>query len=468
MLLAVATMIGGCGRFGFDSLSGSDARDDAPLDTAIDAAALQVTLDRQQRFGGTRDDNPTAMARDSSGNLYLVGLYYSPTLSFGGAGLSTSFFDAYIASFTPAGGHRWSRNLQATAGAVLFDIEIDASDNVYVTGSFAGTINAGGLPLTSTGSGDIVLASYTSAGTHRWSLEIGGTQDDRGHALELDSSGNLVLVASFQNTADFGTGAMISAGMDDLAIARYSPAGVCLDARRMGGALGSEIGTEFAIDAADNLYIAGWFNGPAADFGGITLAATSLQDLFVASFGPAGAVRWARRIGQAGLPDPNISLALDISAQVYVAGGFVGQASLGGPSMTSAGGRDVFVGSVTSAGSHRWSRRTGGLGADSAMIIETQAGLVYLGGQLTSEVDLGGGVLTSGGERDGFLGILSTDGEHRWSTRIGGPLRDAVEVLEATPTGALVGGIFSGTADLGTSLTSGGGLDIFLLRLTPQ
>jgi hypothetical protein len=52
---------------------------------------------------------------------------------------------------------------------------VDVSGDVYLTGGFDGIIDFGGGPLTSAGSGDIFLASYTSSGAHRFSKRFGGT-----------------------------------------------------------------------------------------------------------------------------------------------------------------------------------------------------------------------------------------------------------------------------------------------------
>ena len=66
------------------------------------------------------------------------------------------------------------------------------------------------------------------------SERFGGTSDDIAYGVALDGSGNVVIVGQFQNTVDFGGGALTSAGDRDIFVAKYSPSGAYLWARRYG------------------------------------------------------------------------------------------------------------------------------------------------------------------------------------------------------------------------------------------
>ena len=63
----------------------------------------------------------------------------------------------------------------------------DPSGNVYITGYFSGSVNFGGAPLTSSGN-DIFLATYASTGKHRWSKGFGCTSSDYGYDMATDSA----------------------------------------------------------------------------------------------------------------------------------------------------------------------------------------------------------------------------------------------------------------------------------------
>lgn len=92
------------------------------------------------------------------------------------------------------------------------------SGNVYVTGGVNGTVDFGGGPLTSFGSHDIVVVSFTSMGAHRWSKRFGSTEEDVAHEVAAGDSGNIALVARFQGSVDFGDAIHTSAGDRDVVL----------------------------------------------------------------------------------------------------------------------------------------------------------------------------------------------------------------------------------------------------------
>ena len=72
------------------------------------------------------------------------------------------------------------------------DIKIDASGNRYVTGSFNATADfdpgSGTANLISAGLNDIFLAKYDASGNYVWAKSMGGTGADLGNSLALDGS----------------------------------------------------------------------------------------------------------------------------------------------------------------------------------------------------------------------------------------------------------------------------------------
>ncbi len=62
----------------------------------------------------------------------------------------------------------------------------------------------GGGGLISAGGTDIFIAKYTSAGAHVYSKRIGSTLDDVAMGVSLDGSGNPVIVGYYNGTVDFG------------------------------------------------------------------------------------------------------------------------------------------------------------------------------------------------------------------------------------------------------------------------
>ena len=73
----------------------------------------------------------------------------------------------FVSKLDAAGNFVWAKNITGASGAVGYSIVLDAANNVYAAGAFAGTADfdpgAGTANLTSAGSGDIFVLKLTQA-----------------------------------------------------------------------------------------------------------------------------------------------------------------------------------------------------------------------------------------------------------------------------------------------------------------
>jgi hypothetical protein len=80
--------------------------------------------------------------------------------------------------------------------------------------------------LTSAGGDDVFISKLNSDGSFAWAKSVGGTGNDRGSSLQVDSSGNLHSTGYFSGTADFDPGAEVSnltsAGGNDVFIIKLA------------------------------------------------------------------------------------------------------------------------------------------------------------------------------------------------------------------------------------------------------
>ena len=144
--------------------------------TSWSTTSCQPTHVWSKGFAGMAAKIPWDMAVDGSGNIYITGAF-SSSINFGGSTLSipkSNSLDVYLASFTPGGKHRWSKAF----GGLLSDegtgVAVDGNGNVYLTGSFFASINFGGSTLNNSGYMDVFVASFTTSGKHRWSKSFSG------------------------------------------------------------------------------------------------------------------------------------------------------------------------------------------------------------------------------------------------------------------------------------------------------
>ena len=152
-----------------------------------------------------------------------------------------------------------------STGGVLQDIgtstTTDTSGNVYITGNFRDIVDfdpgPGTTSLTSKGKGDIFVQKLDSAGTLLWAKSLGGHQNDESYFITIDTSGNIYVVGSFQDTVDFdpgpGTTNLISKGRNDIFIQKLDASGLLIWVNSYGGTL-MDIAYSVCIDNRDNIY----------------------------------------------------------------------------------------------------------------------------------------------------------------------------------------------------------------------
>jgi hypothetical protein len=230
-------------------------------------------------------------------------------------------------------------------------VAVDASGNVFVAGTFNGSINLGGTTLTSAGGVDIFVAKFSATGAHLWSTSFGGTSTDAVRGMAVDGAGDVVLTGQFLNTISFGGAALTSAGFEDIFLAKLSgAAGAHLWSKRFGSNATTDAGYGVAVDSSGNVAMTGFY-GPSADFGGGIIIAQS-YDIFVAKYDSAGGYISSRRYGDPpGLYDTQFGDAIAMSGggSMYITGHFVGTLNFGVGGQATSGqfdGNDAFFASI--------------------------------------------------------------------------------------------------------------------------
>jgi PKD repeat protein len=233
--------------------------------------------------GGT--DTIYGVAVDATGNVFMTGAF-SGTIDFGGGPLTaiSASSDIVLAKFSATGQHVWSKRFGNGAQAVGYSVAADPLGNVAFTGYFQGIVNFGGGSIASHGQLDTFVAKYSATGTHLWSFALGGTNADEGFGIAMDAGGNVVIVGTFQGTADFGTGPLTSSGSWDIVVAKYSAAGAPLWSKNLGGT-NVDLAYSVAIDAAGNSTVSGYFQS-TVDFGGGPVTAIGSSDVYLVNFAP--------------------------------------------------------------------------------------------------------------------------------------------------------------------------------------
>lgn len=124
----------------------------------------------------------------------------------------------------------------------------------------------------------------------------------------------------------------------------------------------NELSIGMTLDNQGNCYLTGWFDG-VNDFGGVVLANRGAegQDIFVVKYAASGALQWASRAGT-DTPYWNMGrgIGVDANGNVYVTGGFRGDADFGTNIISAPDSTEFFLTKYNSNGVVQWVRQSTG------------------------------------------------------------------------------------------------------------
>ena len=246
--------------------TGAGTSDDWGGDIAVDAVGYPC-------FGGTY--SPSTITGST-----VIG---AQTLN------STGFQEMYIAKYTDIGNFQFARSFGSVQGGDFFGgITVDASNSIYISGTFQNaSLVVGTYTVPSSGNYDAFIAKYSSAAVAQWVNKIGGTLDDYGNDLAVDGGNNIYIAGSYSGTViTVGTATLANTTPGpslDAFIAKYNSGGVFQWTNKAIGA-GSESGSGIASDIVGNVYVTGAYDGPTA-YATTTLSTAGVNDFYIAKIG---------------------------------------------------------------------------------------------------------------------------------------------------------------------------------------
>lgn len=364
-------------------------------------------------FGGGLDAG-AALVTDASGNIYTVGDFYGTADFNPGTGTynmsSLGNTDCYISKLDANGNFVWAKQIGGTGWEFGADIKLDASGNIYITGSFSGgptdfDPGTGVYTMTPIGATDAYLVKLNSSGAFVWAKQFGGTNNTYATGLSVDGAGNVYSCGNFNGNCDFDPGittfSFTSLGDYDVYISKLDGAGSFIWASRVGGA-GRDESTSMSLDAGNNVYTCGNF-AATADFDPgpsvFTMTSNGGADVFISKLTSSGNFAWSRSFGGNANDDYCYEIVNDGTGNVIATGYFFGTVDFDpGPSvftLSEQGGLgDSFILELNSGGNLNWAKQIGGNGLQSGSSVFENAGNIFATGQFQDVCDIDPGVGT--------------------------------------------------------------------------
>ena len=360
---------------------------------------------------------------------------------------------------------QWAVNAGGTGNDYGEAIAVDSQGNQFVTGRFEYIASFGATSLTSTGEDDIFICMLDTAGNFLWAVKAGGIDWDSGFGIAVDNAGNSYVSGYFQGTSAFGATTLTSSGYKDLFVCKLDASGNFLWAIKAGG-ISIDQGQGLAVDSAGNCYVTGEFRDTAI-FGDTTLTSSGGRDMFVCKLDSDGNFLWVVQAG--GIDwDCGFGIAVDNAGYSYVSGVFQGTSTFGATTLTSSGDFDIFACKLDTNGNFLWAKKAGGASQDfgNGIVVDSD-GNSYVTGFYWGTASFGATTLTSSGMNDIFVCKLDANGNFLWAVQAGdSDYDDGLGIAVDNAGNSYVSGFFQGTSIFGaTSLTSSGFIDIFVCKL---
>jgi hypothetical protein len=291
------------------------------------------TLAYSTYLGGNDSDVGFGIAVDGAGNAYVTGESWSSNFPVVNAiqpfdpGIQQ---DVIVFKLNPAGNSMvYSTYLGGHNSQTGWDIAVDATSNVYVTGhtisSTFPVVNAFQPQIR--GIRDAFVSKINAAGSALiYSTFLGSSGDlDYGFSIAVDSAGNAYVTGQTTDD-DFPTANPFqptNGGFGDAFVSKLNASGMGLVYSTYLGGSVNEQGRSIAVDSAGNAYITGWTesaNFPTAN--AVQPTKSGYEDVFVTKFNAAGsALVYSTFLGGSS-PDGGFdsNIAVDVAGNAYVAG----------------------------------------------------------------------------------------------------------------------------------------------------
>lgn len=261
---------------------------------------------------------------DIYGNIYAGGECAVP-FSIDGDTLKPNGHTSnqFIIKYDRTGMKQWFKRMSSNNFSRITSIEVDAQENVYITGSFRDTLRFDQFVVSTSNASSQpgFVAKINKQGVVQWLIRIGNGATSNAASSKLASDGNLIVAGNFFGISNtFGSFSLTTlSNTTHLYVTSVSPQGVINWVTYSKGNFNQLF--DVALDKNDNIFICGTHTSNIT-LNGQNYIIDSLRgshDGYLIKLNPAGSLIWAKGMGSAST-DMAKKLATDKDGNCFVYG----------------------------------------------------------------------------------------------------------------------------------------------------
>lgn len=230
----------------------------------------------------------------------------------------------------------------------LYDLACNAAGtHCYFVGAFKSTkltISPVVMNNAAAGSYDAYIARFEpSSGSTNWGRNFGGSLDDIATSVVVDSGGFPYFTGGFKSssiscqnscsgTSLLNNNNQVTPGTSDIFLYKMAlRAGENIIWRKSYGGNGDDMANSLVLDSTTsltpNMYLTGYYTsstalGLALTFGTSSLSTLGGRDIFVAKMDSTGTAQWGVSYGGSSGDDEGNAITIDTSGNIYITGSF--------------------------------------------------------------------------------------------------------------------------------------------------
>lgn len=422
-------------------------------------ALTPVTIRFATRFtiqdGTLGVDQLFDLALDASDNIYAVGAVEA---SLDGQPYQPGGAkDAFLIKYDVNGQKVFTRMIgssgtSGTSNDIFRAVVVDSSGTIFIAGNSFGSSSITFDGIAKIGGWDGFLIRYGSNGSKLSTDLFGSTSTDSPNVLLSDNAGNFYLAGEARTAATLIDGQAFI-GSDDILHRKYNSSGVRIYTRITGTTLSENVYAG-AMDSSGSLYITGQTPG--------SIAGTNpdgLSDMYLMKFDTNGNELWRRQVNNTGKEEA-FALLIDGSGNIWQCG-YATQAYDGNGTF---GLSDLIVTKYNSSGTKLFSRQYGTAHNDYCRgIAKDSSGNIFLAGTTEGNLASANADITNTSQ-DLFLMKMDTNGNILWSKQYGGPATELMTAIKINSRYEIFIGGYTTSNLEGNTLLSASKADFFIMK----